>query len=339
MKSHDSSPTARALKREALALIQQDRSGMLGARGVCALTGWRAQSPAHEQAFLDALRFLHVLRATAQAEPAAPSPLTQSGQRRARTTQVRASAPGASGLRAPAIGRRAFLGGALAASAAYVAVHPPAHLWPSIAELSADYRTGTGERRQVAVNGHVSLDLNTQTSVAVARAGGAKVELISGELAASVTPGLVTPFVLSAGNGRILTSGARIDVRHDKASVCVTCLEGDARVEHHQRAIALSAGQQVVYSRTGIGPPSAADSAASAWRRGVLVFRDAPLREVLGEINRYRRGRLILANTALAERPVLGVFEIAHIDTVVGQVRQLSGARVTQLPGGVVVFS
>ena len=38
-------------------------------------------------------------------------------------------------------GRRAFLGGALAASAAYLAFKPPLGLWPGVDTLGADYRT------------------------------------------------------------------------------------------------------------------------------------------------------------------------------------------------------
>ncbi|ASC91969.1 DUF4880 domain-containing protein, partial [Alcaligenes faecalis] len=45
--------------------------------------------------------------------------------------------------------RRAFMGGAFAASALAVVgvVHPPWGLWPSFTELTSDFRTGVGEQR------------------------------------------------------------------------------------------------------------------------------------------------------------------------------------------------
>ncbi len=67
--------------------------------------------------------------------------------------------------------RRAFLGGGIAASAAAVAVYgmvnPPLGLWPSLAELNADYRTATGQQEKINFGPLVTAELNTQTSIAI----------------------------------------------------------------------------------------------------------------------------------------------------------------------------
>lgn len=76
-------------------------------------------------------------------------------------------------------GRRAFLGGALAAGVAVLALRPPLGAWPSLQELSADYRTGTGEQRQVALSQQMTVQMNTQTRINV-RAPEA-IELLGGE--------------------------------------------------------------------------------------------------------------------------------------------------------------
>ena len=60
-----------------------------------------------------------------------------------------------------------MLAGAIVAAAGYIMVRTPFGLWPSIKRLFADYRTGKGERRKVALTPDVSLELNTLTSVAV----------------------------------------------------------------------------------------------------------------------------------------------------------------------------
>jgi len=68
------------------------------------------------------------------------------------------------------LGRRAFLGGAIAASAvglAYVGVRPPLDLWPSLAEMASDYRTGIGQQQQITLENNVSVTLNTRTSIAL----------------------------------------------------------------------------------------------------------------------------------------------------------------------------
>src|SRR5262249_58154354 len=85
------------------------------------------------------------------------------------------------------IGRRAFMGGAIAASAAaaYVAIRPPLELWPSLSELAADYRTAPGEQRSIVLAGGASVELNTRTSIVLRPSTEAteRIELISGETA------------------------------------------------------------------------------------------------------------------------------------------------------------
>ena len=49
----------------------------------------------------------------------------------------------------------------------HLALKPPLGLWPSLSELGADYRTGTGEQRTIAFAGDVQIALNTQTSLTI----------------------------------------------------------------------------------------------------------------------------------------------------------------------------
>ena len=55
----------------------------------------------------------------------------------------------------------------------------------------------------------------------------------------------------------------------------------------------------------------------SAWRRGLLIFRNQPLSQVIAEVNRYRPGRIVLTDTALSQRPVYAVFHIDRINGVI----------------------
>jgi transmembrane sensor len=47
----------------------------------------------------------------------------------------------------------------------------------------------------------------------------------------------------------------------------------------------------------------------------------------------------VLVDAALAQRPVYGVIQIREIGQAVDQVQQLTGARATRLPGGIVVLT
>src|SRR5262245_50883676 len=92
------------------------------------------------------------------------------------------------------VGRRGFmigLGAAAAASAAYAVIDPPLGLWPSLREMAADYRTATGQQRLIAVSAAVSVEMNTQTSIALRPATDAfhGFELIAGEAIVGAAPG------------------------------------------------------------------------------------------------------------------------------------------------------
>ena len=125
------------------------------------------------------------------------------------------------------MGRRAFLGGAVAATAAVTAgvmvARPPLDLWPSFNELVADYRTGVGEQRKIALAERASIEMNTRTSLNIRGSGTDtdSIELIVGE--AAVATGS-RPVVVRAAGARISASNAQFTVRCDGPDVRVTCL-------------------------------------------------------------------------------------------------------------------
>src|SRR3546814_18780390 len=76
------------------------------------------------------------------------------------------------------------LGAAATAMAAVAVVLPPLGLWPSWSEMGADYRTSTGEQRDVQVGAHIRVALNTQTSISVqGQDDQRQIQLIAGEAA------------------------------------------------------------------------------------------------------------------------------------------------------------
>ncbi|MEJ0023947.1 MAG: FecR domain-containing protein [Alphaproteobacteria bacterium] len=52
----------------------------------------------------------------------------------------------------------------------------------------------------------------------------------------------------------------------------------------------------------------------SAWRFGQMIFDSAPLSDVVNEINRYNARKLVLAEPALAQIAVNGVFRTSNPD-------------------------
>ena len=234
-------------------------------------------------------------------------------------------------------GRRAFLGGALAAGVAALALRPPLDAWPSLQEMGADYRTGTGEQRQVALSPQMTVQMNTQTRINVRAPE--SIELLGGE-AEILASGARQPVSVLAGAGRMLAQSARFNVRHTDDAVCVTCLAGAVEVVWQQRRQTLDAGQQLVYDERGVQAATAAQAGeASAWRTGALSFVGKPLADVVDEINRYRPGRVVLRNAELGRRLVRMRFSIGQTDGALAMIRDLYGAQMTNLPGGIVLLS
>lgn len=316
-----------ALEREAHAWIRRLTSGEATASDAAALQRWRSQSPAHAAAFFEASRFWKAFGSAGQ------SLLDDE-----RATSRRARAGGGS----PIMSRRAVVGGALAATAAAImVVHPPLDLWPSLFELRADYRTGVGEQREVAVVDGVAVQMNTRTSISLGSGDASgTVELIAGEASFKVADRRTETFSVIAAGGKTTSTEAQFDVRVDGASVCVTCLANEAHVEHRAQRIVLKSRQRVTYGDGGLGDVVAIDpSIAAAWQQGLIICNMTPLADVIQELNRYRSGRIVLLNAEFGRNPVNGRFRIDRPDEALVQIERAFGIHARTLPGGLVLLS
>lgn len=238
-----------------------------------------------------------------------------------------------------------LIGGGMAAAASlagiYLASQPPFGLWPSWAELSADYRTAKGERRRITLAEDVSLTLNTQTSVAVRPTPGRpSIELISGEAAVRAAGEAAVPFMISAAGGQISAQQAIFNVKCLDGRVSVSCIEGSVEIEWKGQRAALAGHQQISYSaQAGLMRASDADiEQTQAWLNGLLIVRDWPVERLVQEINRYRPGRIVVMG-GLGRRMISGTFYLDHLDDFIAQAQSLFGADVRTLPGGLVLLS
>lgn len=328
MSAADEMPELDAVQRQALAWVIRLNSGEATSDDAAALAMWRQRGPEYEDAFREAVRqwrtFGDATRDLLGRTEAAPV-------RPPRSRVV--------------VSRRFVIGGSMAAAAAvggvYVAARPPLGLWPSIEELAADYRTGKGERRTIAVAQNMVVTLNTQTALSVRSAATApRLELISGEAAVDVKPEAAAVVVDAAG-GRIEALQADFNVKCIDHKVSVVCFSGAVQVDWKGQRAALTASQQLTYSEEGgLTPVSSADpEQATAWQRGLLLVRDWPVERLVAEINRYRPGRIVVMDDQLGRRMISGTFYLDHLDDFVAQLRGLFGASARTLPGGIVLLS
>ncbi len=323
---HELNPERASLDRQAQNWVRRLALGELSKVDGAALQRWCDTSPAHAAAFSEASQ---LWQAFGEAGESFRNEAAVRG-RRGPVAQVLMS-------------RRSLIGGALAASAAGVAiVRPPLGMWPSLIELQADFRTGTGEQRQVAAGHGVSVQLNTRTSLSLpgAAAQHGTAELISGEASFQVPPLLSGSYSVIAAGGRTTAQDARFDIRVASSTVCVTCLTNAVQVEHRLATTKLQQGQQVVYGGGGFRPVASVDaSVVSAWQQGFIICNMMPLGDVIEELNRYRPGHIVLLNADLQRSPVNGRFRIDEPEEALSQIERAFNVRRRSLPGGVVLLT
>jgi transmembrane sensor len=309
-----------ALDREAHGWVRRLTSGEATSADADGLREWCGRSPAHAAAFAAASRLWRAV---------APANQILEDDRKADELAARRRSRG--------LARRAFIGGALAASAGGVLLaRPPLSLWPSFSELQADFRTGTGEQRAISVSDGVTVEMNARTSLSIAAD---VIQLIAGEASFTPPADRARHLDVIAGNGRTSATNARFDIRHVGAQVRVTCFTDQLEIVHPERTVVLGRHQQVSYLAETVGEAVSIDPAiASAWQRGLMIFDMAPLSEVIEELNRYRSGHIVLINRSLAGNRVNGRFRIDRPDDALAQIELAFGIRRRSLPGGLVLL-
>jgi len=189
--------------------------------------------------------------------------------------------------------RRRFIQQALAAGVGAAAVGLGWFGWQNHQLNYQDHlQTALGERRQLELPDGSHLELNGRTQLHVNFSAGQRhVELLAGEVMFNVAHDTARPFVVRAGKGMVTVTGTRFDVRLDPARTRVAVEQGSVKVQGDgESQVLLTAGLGSQIDVQGkVAAAYAVDAAAlTAWRKGKLVFNDAPLSEVAEEVSRYR---------------------------------------------------
>ncbi|MDR3400806.1 MAG: FecR domain-containing protein [Pandoraea sp.] len=324
-----------ALERQAMTWVRRMASGEMTHADGDALREWARRDPGHAQALANARRQWQQMTQAAHQSATAGVACAASAR------PARSAAPERKATRGFDPRRRWWLAGtagAFATVAGVAVIGAPLGLWPGTAALRADYRTGTGEQRTVALAGNVSVEMNTRTSLALQAGSTPGIDLLGGEAAVDTTRA-AAPFEIVAGAGRTIAHRARVEVRNVAQKVCVTCIDGVADVVHVAGRVQLRARQQLVYDERSLQSlVNVGDNDMPAWREGYLRFAEVPLGEVIDEINRYRPGKVVLMNDRLAARPVTGRFAIHSLDVALGQIEHSLQLSAHTLPGGIVLL-
>ncbi|KAF1025663.1 MAG: Protein FecR [Pseudomonas sp.] len=223
--------------------------------------------------------------------------------------------------------RGALMGAGVALGATWLAR-------PMLQELTADVRTGIGERRTVALSDGSELLLNARSAADIQFAPQQRVvRLLEGELLVKIASDRTRPFWLHTEFTRLRAYGNRLLLREREGQGHVVALNGTLEIDGQSgEHLQLAAGHEVSYDRFGFGPVLASSAAATAWIDGFLQVRDRPLVEVIDALRPYHRGVLRL-DPAVAELRVSGLYRLDNPDQILDTLARTLPIHITRRTG------
>jgi transmembrane sensor len=182
---------------------------------------------------------------------------------------------------------------------------------PEAGELS----TGTGERRDFALQDGSALTLNARSRVVPLFDSTQRLlALRSGELLVDVAKDPSRPFVVETEHGRIRALGTKFLVQHNDDSTRLVMLHSQVEVVTASGARqVVEAGESLLFNDRGILSLQRSNSHESAWTQGRLEVRDRPLSEVIDSLRRYRRG-IVHVSAEVADLRLSGLYPLDDSD-------------------------
>lgn len=183
--------------------------------------------------------------------------------------------------------------------------------------LVADHSTATGQRTEQRLPDGSMLTLNTDSAVDVRFTENERVlEVISGEVYVSVAPDKQRPFMVEAGEMRVTALGTAFIIRNEGDSApTVTVTQHKVKVESMASPgtqVELDEGQKVsLIAEDQLTDIIEVESRyEQAWLQGKYVFRNQRFEDVVKELERYHKGKILINDPLLKNAQISGVLDL-----------------------------
>jgi transmembrane sensor len=199
--------------------------------------------------------------------------------------------------------------------------------------VRADAWTGVGGIETTLLPDGSRATLNTDTALALHyTTDERRIDLLRGEAMFDVVPDKARPFVVRGAGLGVRAVGTRFFVRADGDAEPVGVEEGRVDAWSSSGAVTLGAGEVALQAADGHLAVGRGDVArVTAWRDGKLVVSGRPLAEVVAELGRYRRGRIVLIGAGLGAQRFSGTLDLHNTDDALDVLAATMGLRVTRL--------
>ncbi|MEM9633781.1 MAG: FecR family protein [Pseudomonadota bacterium] len=227
-------------------------------------------------------------------------------------------------------------GGALAASTTALAIVNDV---PTL--LLSDHYTNVGELASVTFPDGSSAELDAYTALSIDISDKArKVTLHKGRAFFDAVHDASRPFIVEASNSMIETAGTRFLVHEWQGNMTVSVEENSISVKAgHVDRMEVTAGKSLSLNKAGSSPVLVESSNdLLAWRNGKLVFEDMPLGQVISDLSRYRRGKILVTDNALLDMRVSGIFETDDTENALDAIARTLPVRMHKVTRFLTVF-
>ena len=205
------------------------------------------------------------------------------------------------------VGRRAWIGGAVAASLAGVIG------WQVIERQPQPYAIETlpGTRRTVTLPEGTVVKLNGATRLTLDGKDPRHAVLERGEALFAVVHDAARPFEVAVGDATLLDVGTRFTVLREGGTTEVQVSEGAVVYNPKAEAVRLDPGRtlRAVDGQGEVTLGTVAPERVAGWASGRLVYDGQPLATVAADLARYS-GRPVTVAPAIAARPFHGALNL-----------------------------
>ncbi len=287
------------------------------------LDEWIARDPAHARAWASVERSWArmndagpALEAQWSDAPRGPARVGQAVRRRSRTLL-------------------SAMAGIAACAVALICV-PAALLW-----AKADYRTSTGDIRQVRLADGSTAHLDSGSAISLDYRGDRRgVTLLAGQAFFNVVHDRSRPFVVHVRSVDVTVIGTAFDVRRDGEAVDIAVERGAVRVASEGAVpVVLHPGDSLRVREDGIARTKVPVSRIAAWREGQIIVNGATVASVVAELGRYHRGLILLRNDQLGRQPVTGAYDIRNPEAALRAIVHPYGGQISTIGGLLLIVS
>lgn len=210
-------------------------------------------------------------------------------------------------------------------------------VWPLLSDGGDVYRTDDQSRTVELADGSV-IYLNRHSDMKVRlKDGRREVTLSNGEAAFDVAHDASRPFVITAGDHSVQVLGTAFNVVNHEGRFTVSVERGVVAVTpaHADTSLRLTAGQRVdQLGDTDVVMSRVDPERASAWRTGVLVYRNTALTEIADDLSRYL-DKPVNVSASAREIRFTGALRVGEEAIMLEQLRELAPVQVSRSRDGV----